>query len=116
MMFSKKEEKGGSKDSSIPNPYNTYEESLTGIGPDGKLYKTYDVEYEHEGSCWSVQIKATSFEDALARIRKLRWVTDDDIYEISSIIPVGNSPVLQTIGKKLMNGVVHLLNATRRKG
>mgnify|MGYP001583314352 FL=1 len=36
-------------------------------------FQTYLVDYPHEGAFWSLEIKATSFEDAEARVRQLQY-------------------------------------------
>ncbi len=35
-------------------------------------FKEYGFEYQHEGSTWSIRIKATSEEDAWQRIHRLQ--------------------------------------------
>ena len=36
-------------------------------------FQTYLIDYPHAGAFWSLEIKATSFEDAAARVRQLQY-------------------------------------------
>lgn len=41
----------------------------------GEEWKTYLFEYQHAGATWSMEIKANSEQDALARLAKLSDAT-----------------------------------------
>lgn len=51
-------------------------------------YKTYLFQYHHDGSTWMVEIKATSLDDAQARIRKLPLAKP--LGELVAKVPAGN--------------------------
>jgi hypothetical protein len=48
-------------------------------------FRTYAFEYTHEGKPWMFYIKATSHEDAEARVSKLRWAKP--VGELVATIP-----------------------------
>lgn len=48
-------------------------------------FKTYLFEYDHDGSRWSFEIKATSVEDAEARVQRLPWARY--VGELQGILP-----------------------------
>ena len=48
--------------------------------------KTYLCDYKYEGATWSIEIKATSFEDAQKRLRAL--VRGEIVGELKFSIPV----------------------------
>ena len=92
-------------------------EKLTYYDPVKKeLYKTYEFSYGYKDGRWSITLMATSPEDAIARVKRLQYAQYDG--EIVEIIPW--NPVLPiSWGKKIMNGIIRVLNffrtVTKRK-
>lgn len=67
-------------------------------------FKTYLFSYNHAGKAWGLQIRATSPEDAKARIAKLAWASYDG--EVVARIPASVGPLAMV--------VVAVRNALRR--
>ena len=56
-------------------------------------YKKYLVEYTYEGSRWGLELYATSFEDAQARVRRLG--SAQVLGEVHMVVPVPESLVMR---------------------
>jgi len=48
-------------------------------------FREYSFSYNHDGAEWSLRVKASSAEDARARIAKLAWARYDG--EVIAVIP-----------------------------
>lgn len=55
-------------------------------------YKTYAIEYQHEGSVWVLHIQATSWQDAEQRLRALQFgsVFGEIQMEVPAWVPLGS--------------------------
>jgi hypothetical protein len=53
-------------------------------------FATYLVSYPYQGARWGVELKATSFEDAAARLRALGWGSVDGVAMFKVLVPGGN--------------------------
>lgn len=67
---------------------------------DSTEYKQYGIEYQYEGSRWILEIWATSFEDAEARVRRLSY--SKVLGELKASIPVPAKPLSWI--KRLIHG------------
>lgn len=56
-------------------------------------FKVYLFEYFHDGSRWTLQIPATSMDDAQARVRKLPLAKP--LGEVVAIIPASAGPLVR---------------------
>lgn len=64
---------------------------------ESQKFKTYLCDYQYEGSTWSVEISATSFEDAENRLKALNH--GEIVGELKLSVPI---PVKQTWLERLM--------------
>jgi hypothetical protein len=53
-------------------------------------YKTYVFNYPYKGQTWGFDIKATSPEDAQARLKALAWAEYDGELGLVIEVPMGN--------------------------
>ena len=60
---------------------------------DSSQYQKYLVEYAYEGSRWTVEISATSYEDARARVRRLS--TAEVLGEVKATISIPENWVMK---------------------
>lgn len=58
-------------------------------------FKRYLFEYFHEGSKWQIEIKATSLDDAQARINRLPWAKP--VGELVATVPASMGPLVMAV-------------------
>lgn len=77
----------------LGKPQNTLNDLLLGQYncPNSSGYKIYLCDYQYEGHTWSIEIHATSFEDATKRLRAIQQGEIVGELKASIFIPVSQS-------------------------
>ncbi len=57
----------------------------------GEKYETYLCEYPYDGRRWMVDIKATSWDDARARVKALAWTELKGRSVMTVPVPMGDA-------------------------